>query len=279
MNNGKKLNLITKGLTVAVIALAASNVVLFNKLNAVESNMVSTSDVAALKDNMIALEKSSAKSTRQVVQNEQLKEFLLDNPQAIVKSLAKYRFEQEQLAKKQENKKLQTLTEELYQDTEDPYMGNPNGKHVIVEFMDYNCGYCKRLGPVLEEFVKRDPEAKVIIKEYPIFTNKPTSAYAALMGTAVFYYNPDLYARYHNAIVDEKRPTKQDIDSVVASLGVSKSDLAVFLPKAKAHIEKVRSLGAQLQISGTPTIFQQGSSERSHGGWTAQQLIDSFKQG
>ena len=279
MNNGQKLNLITKGLTVAVIALAASNVVLFNKLNAVESNMVSTSDVAALKDNMIALEKSSDKSTRQVVQNEQLKEFLLDNPQAIVKSLAKYRFEQEQLAKKQKNKKLQTLTEELYQDKLDPYMGNPKGKHVIVEFMDYNCGYCKRLGPVLEEFIRIDPEAKVIIKEYPIFQNKPTSAYAALMGTAVFYYNPELYPQFHNAIVDQKRPTKQDIDSVVASLGVTKAELEVFLPKAQAHIEKVRSLGAQLQVSGTPTIFRQGSSEPSHGGWTAQQLADSFKQG
>jgi len=279
MNIEKKRKLFTSGLSVAVLALAVSNGVMFAKINELESNSVSQADIAALKDNMIALEQKISPDGGEVVQNEQLKQFLLNNPQSIVRSLAKYRFEQEQLAKKQKTKKLQTLTEELYQDKDDPFIGNPNGKHVIVEFMDYNCGYCKRMGPVLEQFVRLDPEAKVIIKEYPIFTHQPTSAYSALVGTALFYHNPELYAKYHSAIIAKKKLTKAGIDSVVANLGVSEADLKPFMDKAGAHIEKVRSLGAQLEITGTPTIFQQGSSERTHGGWTAQQLIDSFNQG
>ena len=149
MNVEKKRKLITSGLSVAVLALAVSNGVMYAKMNDLESNSVSKADIAALKDNMIALEQKSSTQSTQGVQNEQFNKFLLDNPQSIVKSLAKYRFEQEQVAKKQENKKVQTLTEELYQDKADPFIGNPNGKHVIVEFMDYNCGYCKRMGPVL----------------------------------------------------------------------------------------------------------------------------------
>ena len=39
---------------------------------------------------------------------------------------------------------------------------------VIVEYFDYNCGYCKRYAPTLAELRARDPKITVVYKDWPI---------------------------------------------------------------------------------------------------------------
>ena len=54
-----------------------------------------------------------------------------------------------------------------------------------------------------------------------------------------------------------------------------KQELKPYLDKAKMQIDKVRKLGMQLQVTGTPTVFLE-NGERTHGGFTADELIASF---
>ena len=183
---------------------------------------------------------------------------VMDNPEAIIKSLTKHRFEQEQVAKEQEGQRIGNLQEAIYEDANDPFFGNPNGKHVVVEFMDYNCGFCKQLAPVLKEFVKENPEAKVIVKEYPIFRNQPTSAYAALVGTAIYLTKPELYADFHNMVLSQKRITNASVDLAITKIGLTKDDLQAALQRAEQQVEKNRTLGEQLNVSGTPTLIING---------------------
>lgn len=257
--------------SVAILASLGMNAYLFTELNTVKENMVDKTNYSIFQDEMI---KATSDTSDTTPNSEQLKSFIMANPEVVVKSLAKYRFTQEQLAKKQESQQMQTLTGELYNDKNDPFIGNPNGKNIVVEFIDYNCGYCKRLAPTLERWVAIDPEAKLIIKEYPIFTNQPTSAYSALIATAVFYLDPQKYQIIHNELMASPKITRAGIDTLLANNGVSKEVLQPYLEKAKEQIEKIRSLGAQLDITGTPTVFHNG--ERSHGGFTPEQLKASF---
>ncbi|BBM67895.1 membrane protein (plasmid) [Vibrio alfacsensis] len=260
----KKINI---ALGSVCLALIISNAMLFNALQ----SKANTDDVTRIDDGLIALETNYLNSNN--FSGDSVKDYIMDNPDVVVKSLAKYRFEQEQLAKADEAKKVQSSMDALYNDANDPFIGNPNGKHVIVEFVDYNCGYCKRLTPVFKEFVSIDPEAKVIVKEYPIFTNQPTSAYSALVATAVFYYKPERYADVHHALMSNKL-TREGIDKILSDRGINKDELQPYFDKAKQQIEKVRGLGAQLNVTGTPTVFI--GSERTHGGLTAQQLKAKF---
>ncbi len=204
---------------------------------------------------------------------EDIDDFIMENPTVIVKSLAKLRFEQEQLAKQSEAELVKQSLDALYNDKNDPYLGNPNGKHVVVEFLDNNCGFCKKLSPTLKEFIAIDPEAKVIIKEYPIFQNQPTSAYSALMGTAVFYHSPEAYAKLHDLFMTN-RLTREFIDQSIASLGITKEDLKPHLERAKKQLDTVRGLGARLRVSGTPTVFV--GSEKIKGGMSAMELKAKF---
>lgn len=259
----KKINL---GLGGVCLALIISNVTLYNSLQ--EKSEV----ITKLSDAMINVETNMLQAPSSFAA-EDVKNYIMDNPDVVVKSLAKYRFEQEQATKAQEAKKVETSMDALHNDKNDPFIGNPNGKHVVVEFVDYNCGYCKRLAPTLKEFVAIDPEAKVIVKEYPIFTNQPTSAYSAMVATAVFYYKPEVYGDIHHAFMGSKL-TREGIDQILVNYGIDKDKLQPHMETARKQIEKVRGLGAQLQVTGTPTVFI--GAERAHGGWSAQQLKAKF---
>ena len=47
-------------------------------------------------------------------------------------------------------------------------LGNPQGDVTMVEFFDYNCGYCKRAMTDMLELMKNDPKLKFVLKEFPV---------------------------------------------------------------------------------------------------------------
>lgn len=217
---------------------------------------------------------TSTTELQQPVSVDFITDVLMEQPEVIVKSLAKYQFEQEQFAKQEESKQIETSLDALYTDNNDPYFGNPNGKNRVVQFVDYNCGYCKKLSPTLKQLVEIDPEAKIIVKEYPIFQNNPTSAYSSLIATSVYYYKPELYGAIHSALMATPQLTRPNIDATLVKLGINKDSLLPHMDKAKQQIESVRMLGASLNVSGTPTVFI--GAERTHGGFTAEQYKAMF---
>ena len=70
------------------------------------------------------------------------KEFLADNPEQILESVDNYRVEQEQKTQLSAAENLKEY-KEFFASDDRPIGGNPKGDVTVVEFFDYNCGYCK----------------------------------------------------------------------------------------------------------------------------------------
>ena len=82
-----------------------------------------------------------------------IEEYLLNNPEIIIKSLENYRNKQE--AKIEEESKYfinDYYDRKIYETL--PYTGNTSGSLVVTEFIDYNCGYCKKTLQVINELLK-----------------------------------------------------------------------------------------------------------------------------
>lgn len=47
-------------------------------------------------------------------------------------------------------------------------MGNPSGDVTLVEFFDYNCGYCKRALASVAKLIETDPKLRVVLKDFAI---------------------------------------------------------------------------------------------------------------
>jgi protein-disulfide isomerase len=80
-------------------------------------------------------------------------------------------------------------------------LGNPNGDVTMVEFFDYNCGYCKGALPAMLTLLDEDPKLKVVLKEWPILG--PGSVEAAHVAVAVRMQDANKYLAFHRKLLGD----------------------------------------------------------------------------
>lgn len=183
-----------------------------------------------------------------------IKQYLLENPEILAEAQGVLE-QRQQMAQQQRVKDvISGMADDLAGSPDDIVFGNPNGDVTIVEFFDYNCGYCKRAMSDMIDIVKSDPNVKFVLKEFPILG--PESVEAATVSIAVNRIAPEKAAQFHTEMLgSEGRSDKDKAISIAESLGI---DL-VALEKEMQDEELLNGIGktyeiAQaLEINGTPS--------------------------
>lgn len=131
--------------------------------------------------------------------------------------------------------------------------GNPDGDVTIVEFLDYNCPFCKKTAPELQKLLVSDRRVRILYKEWPIFGD--VSEYAARSALAAQWQGKFLAA--HNALIDA--PDLDDsaqVDAVLKRAGVDLGRLADDRTRHAADIDEALARNARearaLGLNGTP---------------------------
>jgi protein-disulfide isomerase len=135
----------------------------------------------------------------------------------------------------------------------DPEGGNPKGDVTIVEFFDVRCGYCKRLEPVMAQFLDQDRNVRVVYKDLPILG--PASVLAAKALLAAQKQNG--YEKLREALM--KLPTDVSMASIqteAQKLGLDWTRLSKDMddPLVKQRIDANLALAHSLGIQGTPAM-------------------------
>ncbi|MHC9235005.1 DsbA family protein [Pseudooceanicola sp. 502str34] len=73
--------------------------------------------------------------------------------------------------------------EEVLRDPDAPVMGNPQGDVTLVEYFDYQCGYCKSMHPLVRDVVEADGNVRLVMKDWPIFGRGSQRAAELALGT------------------------------------------------------------------------------------------------
>ena len=183
-------------------------------------------------------------------------QYIIDNPEILVKAsetLQKKQIEQQQNMTKEIIVKNMN---ELINDKNTPYIGPKNAKVNVIEFFDYQCGYCLKMSSVLNNLQIKNPSVKFIYKETPIFANRfEISQYAANMGNWVFTKKGNnAYREYNNGIFSlnklSGKLTKEDVNTVAKNAGV---DISQF--KDSDNISHDFKLFSSLGFQGTPALI------------------------
>jgi protein-disulfide isomerase len=183
-----------------------------------------------------------------------IKEYLVENPEVLLDV-------QEALQKKQEAqqqaKALSAISQNekaIFASSHDIALGNPDGDVTIVEFFDYNCGYCKRALTDMEEILQEDKNVRFVLKELPILG--PDSIAAHKVSAAVRDLAPEKYGEFHRTLLGaEGRATEESAIALAAGLGLTEADIRKTMAE-KPHDDAVReaySLANDLGITGTPS--------------------------
>lgn len=135
-------------------------------------------------------------------------------------------------------------------------LGNPAGRHVLVEFTDFACGFCRRSAEDVRQLIARDPELKVVVRQLPIIA--PESVDAARMGLAAA--RQGRYPAYHAALFAIGRPDAAGVAQAARQAGIDMATAKVALadPALDTEISRNLDFARRLGISGTPAWIAGG---------------------
>jgi protein-disulfide isomerase len=183
-----------------------------------------------------------------------VKNYLLDHPELLQEMSDKLKAKQAQAETIARTKGLAENAETIFKSKQDPFVGNPKGSAVIVEFMDYNCGWCKKSVNELSQLLETDKDVKVLFKEFPIFG--PDSEYAAK--AAIAANRQGKYWELHKALFSvEGHVNAAVVDDVATQLGLDVARMKKDMedPEITKQIDVNQGLAQLLSLTGTPAFI------------------------
>lgn len=183
------------------------------------------------------------------------KRFIMDNPELIIESVNQYQQRKSVEQAEQLSKNIPAKSKELYENANDPVLGNPQGSITVVEFFDYSCGFCKRALPTIQKVIDSNPDVRVVLKEYPILG--PNSMTAAVASLAVNRIASDKYLAFHQKLMEGGTKNKSKLLEIASELGINKDALTQEManPEIERVINETRQLAQELGIRGTPAFI------------------------
>ncbi|HEX4556004.1 MAG TPA: thioredoxin domain-containing protein, partial [Xanthobacteraceae bacterium] len=97
-----------------------------------------------------------------------IRDYLLAHPE-VLEEVSNELDKRKQLAEAAKAKAaVKNHSEALFNSARQVTIGNAQGDVTLVEFFDYNCGYCKRALGDLTQIMKGDGKLRVVLKEFPV---------------------------------------------------------------------------------------------------------------
>ena len=187
--------------------------------------------------------------------DEEIKDFILKNPEIIIESLQKFEAKKENEKKLENKNKINRLSNQIY-NSESLFEGNKRSNKIIVEFFDYNCSYCRRAHLDLKKIISEDKNIKVIYKNYPILSEN--SLKLAKYALIISEIDKQKFIKFHNLILTNKGTINEDVlNSILKQINIDKNYLKKKMDneeinqKLQNDIELAKSLG----LRGTPAFI------------------------
>lgn len=175
-------------------------------------------------------------------------DYILEHPEIIEEALLK-------LDSDRDWKTIKDNKQAIYSNPLDVSIGPKNAPVTIVEFFDYNCGYCKRSTEWVLDTIKDNPKTvQVIFKELPILDSAGgTSKNAALAALAA--HKQGKYLEMHKALMETSGLSDTRINETAKRVGVNVEQMRKDMkdPKLAAHLEDNIMVAREIRpLSGTP---------------------------
>lgn len=130
------------------------------------------------------------------------------------------------------------------------WAGNPNGDVTVSVFMDYACGYCRASLPGLAELIAKDPNVRVVYREYPVLGEASVTAARFALAAA----QAGKFRAFHDALFASDGPSNAAISSALAKAGLDPAATQKIANSDAVAKELTANhqLGAKLAMNGTP---------------------------
>ncbi|MFQ5954090.1 MAG: DsbA family protein [Kiloniellales bacterium] len=182
-----------------------------------------------------------------------VRELLITKPEIVIEALEVYQRRQQAAKELRTRQALAANWEEVHRNPDSPVAGNPKGDVSLVEFFDYQCGYCKSVVDRVADTVARDQNIRWVFKEFPILG--PVSVYAARAALAA--HSQGKYQEFHLALMRSRgRLVESKVMRIAANTGLDLERLRQDMdaPEITAMLQQNLRLAKALGVNGTPAF-------------------------
>jgi protein-disulfide isomerase len=184
-----------------------------------------------------------------------IKDYLLQKPEILREAIDVLEAREKVAETKARQEIVSDPSGPLFSAANQAVIGNREGKITLIEFFDYNCGYCKRAVSDLARLMKDNPDLRVVLRDLPILS--PGSVEAAKIANAFLrQFQGEKFWEFHQKLLGSHGPAGKDEALAIAKdLGADMDKLAkdAAAPGITSGIEESGKLAKSLQVTGTPT--------------------------
>ncbi len=147
-----------------------------------------------------------------------------------------------------------SVTEDVLHGPSVPFAGNPKADITVVEFFDYNCGYCMRAFSDIKSLLRQDNEIRFVFRDFPVLSED--SILAARWALAA--HKQGRYLPMHAMLMSyHGQKDEKTLSQMAQKLGldVKKMQEDVQAPDIDQTLHEINAVGRSLGITGTPAFL------------------------
>jgi protein-disulfide isomerase len=159
----------------------------------------------------------------------------------------------------------------------DHVLGPEDAAVTLVEYGDYQCGFCGQAHEVLKAVLDELEGVRYVFRHFPLTQAHPAAELAAQAAEAAGAQGR--FWQMHDALFENQAALEpEDLLAYATSLGLDRRRFAADLERG-VHAARVRDdfrSGLRSGVNGTPSFFIDG--ERHDGGWDEASLVDALQR-
>jgi len=182
------------------------------------------------------------------------RDYLTNKPEILVEMTNELDKRQDAEQSVQWQKTISRNADAIFRSPVSHVAGNPNGDVSVVEFFDYNCGYCRRSLPAVLKLINEDGKVRLVLKELPILSDDSVAtARLALAANKQGKY----FEMYQKLFSEPGRADKDKALRIAKELGLDVDHLQKDAEDAdiKKALDEAKDLAQKLDLEGTPMFL------------------------
>lgn len=190
-----------------------------------------------------------------------VREYIISNPEIIEEALVELRRRAEAREDRQRQEALTSLSDRIYADARDPFIGSADAIVTVVEFTDYACAFCKRAQEWKQLMLTLYPgQVRFVHKTLPL--RGEASEMSALAALSVWEGQRDRYEAFHTGLMLSRGALNEAVlDEIAQEAGVDVTAMRAGMQSAavEGHLDRAFELANQLDVRGTPMFLFPGN--------------------
>jgi len=181
-------------------------------------------------------------------------DYLVEHPEAVYDAIKALQAKDQAQRAETAKKVIAEQGDALKHDPASFVAGNPNGDVTMIEFFDYNCGYCRGVAPTVQSLLSDDKKLRVVIKEWPIKGNDSIAAARVSVAAA---RQPNFLTFHFALLASEGHVGEAEALAVARKSGLDMEKLKADMAAVKPDdiIKQNEALAGKIGIDGTPAFI------------------------